>query len=415
MPTQPASPGAPILARADVLAAISEDAPRLTRVFLSKEHRLAAAQLVQWMQAAGMHAHIDAIGNVIGRYEGQHPNAPALLVGSHMDSVRDAGRYDGIFGILCPIACVERLHHSDTRLPFAIEVIAFADEEGVRFGATLLGSHALAGSFDLAWLDKRDANGCSMREALRAFGGDPNAITSLARDPAATLGFIEVHIEQGPVLLSEDRALGVVSAIAASTRFQMGVEGLAGHAGTVPMGLRQDALAASAEMLLAIERIAQTRADTVATVGRIEAQPGAINVIPGQVAFTLDARAPSNTLRDQLCAELQSACSAIAQRRGVRLTAHVLQQLNAATCAPHLMQQLETSLTRCALPTRILPSGAGHDAMVMGALTDMAMLFVRCGNGGISHHSDEIMTAEDAALATDVLHDFILHFQPRST
>jgi hypothetical protein len=153
----------------------------------------------------------------------------------------------------------------------------------------------------------------------------------------------------------------------------------------------------------------------VATVGRIEAQPGAINVIPGQVAFTLDARAPSNTLRDQLCAELQSACDAIAQHRGVRLTAHVLQQLNAATCAPHLMQQLETSLKRCALPTRILPSGAGHDAMVMGSITDMAMLFVRCGNGGISHHSDEIMTAEDAALATDVLHDFILHFQPRST
>ncbi|CAN0221725.1 unnamed protein product, partial [Phaeothamnion confervicola] len=283
--------GQRLLGQADTLAQFSEDLPKVTRVFLSPQHRAAGEKILGWMREAGMSAEFDALGNVVGRYDGEAPGAPALLSGSHMDSVRNAGRYDGIFGILCPIECVRRLHAAGRRLPFAIEVVAFGDEEGVRFGATLLGSHALSGTFDPAWLDKKDAAGITMRDALVAFGGDPDAIPGLKRDPAKTLAFVEVHIEQGPVLLSEGLPLGVVTAIAGGSRHTVDVTGLAGHAGTVPMGMRRDALAGAAEMVLAAERIAAGMPGTVATVGRIEAKPGAINVIPGDARFTLDARA----------------------------------------------------------------------------------------------------------------------------
>ena len=405
--------GARLLRQADELAGFSEDLPRVTRVFLSAEHRLAGEKIIEWMRGAGMSAGFDAIGNVVGRYEAATPGAAALLTGSHMDSVRNAGRYDGVFGILCPIECVRRLHAAGRRLPFAIEVVAFADEEGVRFGATLLGSHALAGTFDPAWLDKRDAAGIRMREALKTFGGDPQAIAGLRRDPAATLAFVEIHIEQGPVLLAEARPLGIVTAIAGSARYAIEVGGLAGHAGTVPMQLRCDALAAAAEMVLATERIARSMPGTVATVGRIEAKPGAINVIPGDASFTLDARAGEDDLRRRLEAALLAAFDEIAIRRGVRLGCSLLQELKAAQCAPWLMAQLGASLARLGLAERQLPSGAGHDGMAMASVADIAMLFVRCGNGGISHHPDETMSTADAALAADALHDFFVHFQAR--
>lgn len=406
-----AEAGERLLRQADELARFSEDAPRVTRVFLSAQHRAAGERIAGWMRDAGMSAGFDALGNVVGRYEGATPGAATLLTGSHMDSVRNAGRYDGVFGILCPIECVRMLQAAGTRLPFAIEVIAFADEEGVRFGATLLGSHALAGSFDPIWLDKTDAAGVSMRDALRAFGGDPESIAALRRDRARTLAFVEVHIEQGPVLLEAGQALGVVTAIAGSARYAFELRGLAGHAGTVPMRLRRDALAAAAEMVLAAERIARDMPGTVATVGRIEARPGAINVIPGEVGFTLDARAGDDTLRRSLEAALLAAFADIAARRGVMLTHTLLQELKAARCAPWLMDQLAASLARRGLPAPRLPSGAGHDGMAIAAIADIAMLFVRCGNGGISHHPDETMTAADAALAVDALHDFFLNFQ----
>jgi hydantoinase/carbamoylase family amidase len=405
--------GTRILSQADELAQFSEDPPRVTRVFLSPQHRAAGEKILGWMREAGMSAAFDALGNVVGRYEGASPGAPALLTGSHMDSVRNAGRYDGIFGVLGPIECVRRLDAENRRLPFAIEVVAFADEEGVRFGATLLGSHALSGTFDPAWLDKKDAAGTTMRDALRDFGGDPDAIPGLKRDPARTLAFVEVHIEQGPVLLSENLPLGIVTSIAGGSRTLVEVTGLAGHAGTVPMGLRRDALAGAAEMILAAESIAAGMPGTVATVGRIEARPGAINVIPGEAKFSLDARAGEDGLRHALEARLLAAFREIAARRNLEAAFTPMLDLKAALCAPWLMDQLAASLARLGVAHRRLPSGAGHDAMAIAPVADIAMLFVRCGNGGISHHPDETMTAADAALATDVLHDFILNFEAR--
>lgn len=405
--------GRRLLAQADELAQFTEDPPRVTRVFLSPQHRAAGEKILAWMREAGMSASFDALGNAVGRYEGASPGAPALLTGSHMDSVRNAGRYDGIFGILCPIECVRRLHAAGKRLPFAIEVIAFGDEEGVRFSATLLGSHALSGTFDPAWLDKKDAAGTTMREALVAFGGDPAAIPGLKRDPAKVLAFVEVHIEQGPVLLDKELPLGIVTAIAGGSRYAVDVTGLAGHAGTVPMGMRRDALAGASEMVLAAERIALSMPGTVATIGRIEARPGAINVIPGEAKFTLDARAGEDGLRHALEEKLLAEFRAIAARRNLEVKFTKLLELKAAQCAPRLMDQLAASLGRHGLSGHRLPSGAGHDAMAIAPVAEIAMLFVRCGNGGISHHPDETMTAADAALATDVLHDFILHYEAR--
>ena len=404
--------GARILARADELAQYTEDPPRVTRALLTPQHRAAGESILGWMREAGMQAAFDALGNVVGRYEGATPGAPALLTGSHMDSVRNAGRYDGLLGILCPVESVRRLHESGKRQPFAIEVIAFADEEGVRFSATLLGSHALSGTFDPAWLDKTDSSGITMRDALRSFGGKPEAIASMKRDPATVLAFVEVHIEQGPVLLSEGRPLGVVTAITGGSRYSIEVTGLAGHAGTVPMGLRRDALAGAAEMIVAAERIAGGSPGTVATVGRIFARPGAINVIPGEAQFTLDARAPRDEPRLALEKALLSAFDEIAARRSLKVACTRMLELKAATCAPWLMDQLGESLRRKGVEERRLPSGAGHDAMAIAPIADIAMLFVRCGNGGISHHPDETLTAEDAGLAVDVMHDFMLNFRP---
>lgn len=405
--------GRRLLAQADELAQFTEDPPRVTRVFLSPQHRAAGEKILAWMREAGMSASFDALGNAVGRYEGTSPGAPALLTGSHMDSVRNAGRYDGIFGILCPIECIRRLHAAGKRLPFAIEVIAFGDEEGVRFSATLLGSHALSGTFDPAWLEKKDAAGTTMRDALCAFGGDPDAIPRLKRDPAKVLAFVEVHIEQGPVLLDKDLPLGIVTAIAGGSRYAVDVTGLAGHAGTVPMGMRRDALAGASEMVLAAERIALAMPGTVATIGRIEARPGAINVIPGEAKFTLDARAGEDGLRQALEEKLLAEFRAIARQRNLEVNFTKLLELKAAQCAPRLMDQLAASLARHGLSGHRLPSGAGHDAMAIAPVAEIAMLFVRCGNGGISHHPDETMTAADAALATDVLHDFILHYEAR--
>ena len=406
--------GLRLLSRADELARFTEDPPRVTRVFLSPQHRAAGEKILGWMREAGMTASFDALGNAVGRYEGATPGVPALLSGSHMDSVRNAGRYDGLLGILCPIECVRQLNAAGTRLPFAIEVIAFADEEGVRFGATLLGSHAVSGTFDPAWLEKKDADGITMREALSAFGGNPDAIPAMKRDPARVLAFVEVHIEQGPVLLAEGLPLGVVTAINGGSRYAVDVTGLAGHAGTVPMGLRRDALAGAAEMVLAAERIALSMPGTVATIGRIEAKPGAINVIPGDVRFTLDARAPVDERRNVLEQALLAEFEAIAARRSIKAEFTHILELKAATCAPWLMDQFGQSLRRKGIVEHRLPSGAGHDAMAIAPVADIAMLFVRCGNGGISHHPDETMTAEDGALAVDVLHDFIVHFRPEA-
>ena len=404
--------GPTIMARADVLAAISEDAPRVTRAYLTPEHRQAGETIAGWMREAGMQVHWDALGNVVGRYEGLTPNAPVVMTGSHMDTVRNAGRYDGLFGILSPIACIADLHARGVRLPVALEVVAFGDEEGVRFGVTLIGSKAMAGAFDVSWFDRTDPQGVSLRDALRAFGGDPNGLAGLDRRDSRVVAFIESHIEQGPVLLGKDLALGVVTAIAGATRVRCTVTGLAGHAGTVPMGNRRDALAAASEMVLAVESHCSTHPGLVGTVGRLTVLPGAVNVIAQDVEFTIDVRSGVDATRLAAVTALQAQCDAIAKRRGVTLSFEPFFELRAAPCDPKLQEHLAHAIAAEGLPVEHLPSGAGHDAMEFPAVCPTAMLFVRCGHGGISHHPDEIMTVQDADVATAVLLRFLETFQP---
>ena len=404
--------GESILARAELLAAITQDAPRVTRAYLTPEHRCAGERIASWMREAGMSVHWDALGNVVGRYEGDVADAPVLMTGSHLDTVRNAGRYDGLFGILSPIACVADLHRRGLRLPVAIEVVAFGDEEGVRFGVTLIGSKAMAGAFNPAWLDCIDADGLSMRDALREFGGDPDAVASVDRRGKGVVAFIESHIEQGPVLLDAGLSLGVVTAIAGASRIRCVVTGLAGHAGTVPMSARQDALAAASEMVLALERHCTVQPGLVGTVGRMTVLPGAVNVIPQDVEFTVDLRSGVDATRRAALEALRAEFAAIAARRRVRLDFEPFFELIAAPCDDRLQQQFADAIAAQGLPVKHLPSGAGHDAMSFPAVCPMAMLFVRCGNGGISHHPDETMTLDDADAATEVLLRFLEHFEP---
>ena len=329
-----------MMARLDALAVHSETEDGLTRRFVSDEHRAAAELILGWMREAGMSAHMDAVGNCVGRYEGLDPGLPALIMGSHQDSVRNGGCYDGMLGIITPIACVNALNERGERLPFAIEVFAFGDEEGVRYASSLLGSRAIAGSFDFEALERVDEDGITMRDAMRDFGLDPDAIPSLARKPEDVLAFVEVHIEQGPVLEAEGLPIGVVTAIAGGDRLEVTITGMAGHAGTVPMGQRQDALAAAAECILAIEAHASAGSDLVGTVGMIAAQPGAVNVIPGSTDFSVDLRSPDDALRlalvDGLCREFAVIC----ERRGVELDIVNPHEGKAVACAPWLIDQL---------------------------------------------------------------------------
>lgn len=401
-----------IMRQLDELARCSEQPDALTRVFLSPQQRDANELVMGWMREAGMSARIDAIGNVVGRYEGERPGLPCLMMGSHLDTVRNAGKYDGMLGVVAPIECVRSLNERGKRLPFAIEIVGFADEEGVRFSATLLGSRAVAGTFDMAVLDKVDHEGITMREALTRFGLDAQAIARAARRRDEVLAYAEIHIEQGPVLEAEGLPVGVVTAINGFTRMMATIEGVAGHAGTVPMNLRRDALAAAAECVLAVEEIAARIPEVVGTVGRLEAEPGALNVIPGRVRFSLDIRAPRDDARvqtvDAVLARMQEICAA----RGVSLSVERMQDSGVAACAPWLMEQFGRAVECQGLPVRKLPSGAGHDGMAIRAIADIAMLFVRC-KGGISHNPAESMTTADAEVGTQVLLRFIEDFSAR--
>lgn len=410
--TQPlAGAGTWIKAMVDGWARFSEEEDRLTRVFLSPEHKACAEAVMTAMRAAGMTARIDAVGNVVGRYDAAAEGAPTLITGSHIDTVRDAGAYDGNLGVALPIACIADLDSRGKRLPFAVEVVAFGDEEGVRFPTTLSGSRTIAGTFDQAALSAVDAQGTTLAQALADFGCDPTAIAAEARRREDVLAFVEVHIEQGPVLEAEDLPVGVVTAINGASRYAVTVEGMAGHAGTVPMNLRRDALAGAAEMIAAIEERAGAEAGLVATVGRIDAAPGAINVIPGKVTFTIDLRAPDDGQRAAAVASVTEKLQAIAGRRNLELTLELLYEEGAAACDPGLMDQLDKAVERQGLRPLRLPSGAGHDAMALSALCPIAMLFVRCG-GGISHNPLESITGADAEAAAQVFLDFLEHFDP---
>jgi allantoate deiminase len=405
--------GQEIVRRIDALGAISETPDHLTRIFLTPEHRAAADLLLSWMQEAGMVSHLDAIGNVCGRYEGDRPGLPCLMLGSHYDTVRDAGKWDGPLGLITAISCVGAMHKRGQRWPFAIEVIGFADEEGVRFASTLLGSRAIAGTFDESVLGVRDSAGTSMRDALSRFGLDPDHIGAAARARSELLAYLELHIEQGPVLESQDLPVGVVTAISGATRLAASLTGMAGHAGTVPMPLRRDALAGAAECIVAIEAFCRTdEGGLVGTVGYIHAMPGATNVIPGQVSFTIDIRSASDAHRKLAVADVVRQIETIARRRKLLLQVDVTHDNRTVPCAPWLRRQVADAIAGEGYRVFELPSGAGHDGMAMIDVADVAMVFVRC-RGGISHHPDEHTDMSDADAGARVLLRLIENFRAR--
>src|SRR6266481_745455 len=340
-----ASLGSEIVSRIKQLAAISETPQHLARIFLTREHRAAAELIITWMRSAGMAAHLDAIGNVCGRYEGDRPNLPCLMLGSHYDTVRDAGKWDGPLGLITAISCVGDLARRGRRLPFAVEVTGFADEEGVRFASTLLGSRAVAGTFDESALGVRDKAGIPMREAMIEFGLNPDHIGAAARARRELYAYIELHIEQGPVLEAKNLPVGVVTAIAGATRLAASLTGMAGHAGTVPMALRRDALAGAAECIVAIEAFCRTdEGGLVGTVGYIHAMPGATNVIPGQVSFTIDIRSASDAHRKLAVADVVRQIETIARRRKLLLQVDLTHDNRTVPCAPWLKRQLADAI-----------------------------------------------------------------------
>lgn len=388
-----------IMARCAALAEISETPGALTRVYLSPEHLRANQCVAAWMAAAGMRVRQDSVGNVCGRYEAQTPDAPALLLGSHLDTVRNAGHYDGMLGVLAAIEVVAELHRTGRRLPVALEVIGFADEEGTRFGITLLGSRGLTGTWPPEWLARTDADGISVARALETAGLDPARIGEAARPPGAFCGYLELHIEQGPCLEAADLPLGVVTAINGARRLNCVFTGEANHAGTVPMGQRKDALAAAAEWTLAVEQITTARGQhRVATVGSLHCLPGAVNVIPGEVQLTLDIRGPEEGPLAALLTELLSEAEQIAARRGLRFSAEQFYAIHATTCDAALQTHLRESVAAVQGRSLSLPSGAGHDAIAIAERWPVGMLFVRCDHG-ISHHPDESVDEADVALA----------------
>jgi len=374
---------------------------QLTVTYLTGAHQACAQRLQGWMQDCGFDdVGIDAVGNVVGIYHGTDAAARRLLTGSHYDTVRNGGKYDGRLGIFVPMAVVQELHRAGRRLPFGIEVVGFAEEEGQRYKATFLGSGALTGDFDPAWLDQQDADGVAMRDAMKAAGLPATlaAIGALKRDPARYLGFVEVHIEQGPVLNEFDLPLGVVTSINGGLRYVGEVLGMASHAGTTPMGRRSDAACAVAELMLYVEKRAAAVPDVVGTVGMLQVPSGSINVVPGRCQFSLDLRATSNDVRDALGADVRAELERICAARGLSYRLERSMAAAAAPSAPAWQQRWEAAVQALALPVFRMPSGAGHDAMKLHEIMPQAMLFLRGGNSGLSHNPLETISADDTEL-----------------
>lgn len=398
--------------RLDRLAAISAEPGAITRLYLTPEQARAEALVSGWMREAGMETRRDAVGNLIGRIEGPEPGMPALVVGSHLDTVRNAGRYDGPLGVVSGIACVEALAREGVRLPHALEVVGFADEEGVRFGATLTGSRAFSGHLDMAALRATDADGTTLAAALRAYGLDPNADREAARDPTDILGYLELHIEQGPMLERAGLPVGLVTAISGASRLEFTLTGEAGHAGTVAMTERRDALGGAAECVLAVESRCRGEGHLVGTVGRIQAHPGAVNTIPGEVRFSIDLRAPDDAQRRVALSDIETACRRIAVRRRLGLGIKLLHEADAVPCAPGLTALIADAIAAEGHPLLAMPSGAGHDGMAVAVIAPVAMVFVRC-RGGISHNPAEFASADDIEVGARVLLRAIRNFSER--
>ncbi|MFG0643051.1 2-oxo-4-hydroxy-4-carboxy-5-ureidoimidazoline decarboxylase [Delftia sp. CH05] len=375
---------------------------QLTVTYLTDAHRACAQRISHWMRDCGFdEVEIDAVGNVVGRYKAATEDAKTLLTGSHYDTVRNGGKYDGRLGIFVPMACVRELHRQGKRLPFHIEVVGFAEEEGQRYKATFLGSGALIGDFKQEWLEQKDADGITLREAMQHAGLCIDDIPKLQRDPARYLGFIEVHIEQGPVLNELDIPLGIVTSINGSARYICEMIGMASHAGTTPMDRRRDAACGVAELALYIEKRAARDGTSVATMGQLNVPSGSVNVVPGRCQFSLDLRAPTNEQRDAMVADILAEIEAIAQRRGLRYSTELAMKAAAAPSAPEWQQRWEAAVDALGVPLYRMPSGAGHDAMKLHEIMPQAMLFVRGLNAGISHNPLESSTADDMQLSVD--------------
>ncbi len=383
------------------LAECSEPGPGVTRLPFTPEHRAALGILTEVMQQAGLAVSLDAAGTLIGRLEGP-AGAPVLLMGSHQDSVREGGAYDGIMGVVLPVLALRDLKAEGVRLPFAVEVLAFADEEGVRFPTALMGPRALAGTFDMAALDMCDRDGVCLRRAMQDFGLAPDDLPRLKRDPAQILGWIELHLEQGPVLERAGQPVGIVTAICGIERHGVTLTGKAAHAGTMPMQMRRDALAGAAELVLALEALARDTDGLMANVGTLKLRPGAVNAVPGEVTLTVELRAPSDETRARAGAELTRRASEIAARRGLGLEMTRTYAQAATPCAEAISAWLSRAAANAGQEAPHLPSGATHDTSAMADLCPVGMLFTRCRNG-ISHHPDESVDPDAMSAAIDVL------------
>jgi N-carbamoyl-L-amino-acid hydrolase len=381
---------------------------QLTVTYLTDAHRACARQIVETMKECGFdEVEVDAVGNVVGVYKASRPGAKRLMTGSHYDTVRNGGKYDGRLGIFVPMACVAELARQGKRLPFDLEVVAFSEEEGQRYKATFLGSGSLIGQFNPAWLEQQDADGISMREAMLHAGLQPDAIPTLKRDPAKYLGFVEVHIEQGPVLAEIDLPLGIVTSINGGVRYQCEVIGMASHAGTTPMDRRADAAVGVAELALYVEKRALQDGTSVGTIGMLQVPNGSTNVVPGRCLFTLDLRAPTDPQRDAMVADVLAQLQAICDRRGLRFSTELTMRAAAAPSDPAWQQRWESAVDSLAVPLHRMPSGAGHDAMKLHEVMPQAMLFVRGQNSGISHNPLESTTSDDIELAVQAFQQLL--------
>jgi allantoate deiminase len=400
------------MSRCEVLAGFSEEEGRLTRTFLSAPMQTVRYAVERWMEEAEMLVMTDEVGNLRGRYAGLSEGAPVLIIGSHLDTVRDAGKYDGVLGVLLGVAAVQRLQVTGRRLPFAVEVVGFADEEGLRFGAPFLGSLAYTGGFTPELLAREDGGGVSLAEAIEGFSGESERLLEKRFNGGHILGYLEVHIEQGPVLDSLGKPVAVVDAVAGQSRARLELGGRAGHAGTVPMTHRRDALAGAAAFVLEVERSAQGVPEMVATVGELQVAPGALNVIPDRAVLSLDLRHADDAIRERAFAELEETAKRIAAQRKLELRWTPLGAQPATRMDPRLSELLEAALGGGALR---LVSGAGHDAMIMARQVPSALLFVR-SPGGVSHHPDETVSLEDVTEALEVVSRFLtlLESQPET-
>ncbi len=392
------------------LAQFSDAPDALTVTYLTDAHLKCARTIELGMKACGFDdVHIDAVGNVVGVYKASTARAKTLMTGSHYDTVRNGGKYDGRLGIFVPMACVRELARAGKRLPFNLEVVAFAEEEGQRYKATFLGSGALVGDFKHEWLDQHDADGITMRQAMKQAGLKVEDIPHLNRNAADYLGFVEIHIEQGPVLNELDLPLGVVTSINGSVRFVGEVVGMASHAGTTPMDRRRDAATAVAELALYVEQRAAQLPSLVGTVGMLTVPNGSINVVPGRCQFSLDLRATANGLRDALMLDGVAALKRICERRGLHYTLEETMRASAAPSDAKLQARWEQAVQHLGVPLFHLPSGAGHDAMKLHEVMPQAMLFVRGQNAGISHNPLESTTSDDMQLAIDAFMHLLQH------